>query len=195
MLERGSSLSPRAKTFQALHAKHLCRNHQFSIEMQWIISQYILRVGIGRWVLWQDSCLSPKSCFETFLTQAEKEETPLPPQAPSIRISCSPTSSIHHSQTGRGRRKETPIAYNLKWSFPLKFLQFWQKLNKDDTSCGEMSFFWLKTKMTRPDFLSTFFSQLFSLPPFFLVTKWKWYLSFADKLQTKHGEKMLTPSW
>ena len=146
-------------------------------------------------VLEGGSCLSPKSFSSLSQLRQRNRRLPQPPQAPSIRISCSPTSSIHHSQTGRGRRKETPIAYNLKWSFPLKFLQFWQKLNKDDTSCGEMSFFWLKTKMTGPDFLSTFFSQLFSLPPFFLVTKWKWYLSFADKLQTKHGEKMLTPSW
>ena len=90
-------------------------------------------------------CLSPKSFSRIPLvrTQAEKEETPPAPQAPSIRISCSPTSSIHHSQTGRGRRKETSIASDVKLCF--NFLQFLQKFRKDDTSCGKMSFLWLKT--------------------------------------------------
>ena len=94
-------------------------------------------------------CLSPKSFSRIPLvrTQAEKEETPPAPQAPSIRISCSPTSSIHHSQTGRGRRKETSIAYGTTWNqcFVFNFLQSLQKLSKDDTSCGKMSFLWLKT--------------------------------------------------
>ena len=161
------------------------RQQPFIIKVNSISIQYIRCVGLGWWVL----SLS-QEIFKTFQTQAEKEETPPAPQAPSIRISCSPTSSIHHSQTGRGRRKETSIASDVNFFF--NFLQFLQKLSKDDTSCGKMSFLWLKTKMTGPDFLSTFFSQLFSRP--FLVTKWKRYLSFADKLQTKHGEKMLTPS-
>ena len=52
----------------------------------------------------------------------------LPPQAPSIRISCSPTSSIHHSQTGRGRRKETSIASELKLMFFLQFLTILAKV-------------------------------------------------------------------
>ena len=132
-------------------------------------------------------CLSPKSFSRIPLvrTQAEKEETPPAPQAPSIRISCSPTSSIHHSQTGRGRRKETSIASDVKLFF--NFLQFLQKLSKDDTSCGKMSFL-LGWKPRWQD--QTFFPH-FS-PSYFLFLLFSWLQNGNDICLLPTSSKLST---
>ena len=149
-----------------------------------------------RWC-WMVGPVSLPSAFQDFPNSGrEREDCPCPHPCPprhhqSVLAAVQLLRYITHRQGEAEEKKlQSPLTWNFS-SISYNSCKSWV----NDTSCGKMSFFWLKTKMTGPDFLSTFFSQLFSLPPFFLVTKWKWYLSFADKLQTKHGEKMLTPSW